>query len=315
MAEQWFERFAEAKTRLHRLEKAQRRQAQLQESINGQERLIGHLELQLSAEEEDVEQLTRMSLTNLFHTLLRNKDEQLELERQQALTAALKLQEARQALEGMNAERFALGDELAECRDAEHECGKLMAEKEAMLRNSPLASRLEEMESAITGQMLLVKELGEALRAGERVQATLEDASDSLEKAENWGNWDLWGGGGLISTHLKHGHVDEAKSAVGRVNQQMRNFQDELSDLDRSVSITIDISGLLKFGDYWFDGLITDWIVQKRIKQAQEQTLTAMQAIRGAVGKLQAEHKAAESALAGLRARRVAWIEQQQLQE
>ena len=32
--------------------------------------------------------------------------------------------------------------------------------------------------------------------------------------------------------------------------------------------------------DYWFDGLIADWIVQGRINNTQSQTLSAMNKIR-----------------------------------
>jgi len=90
----------------------------------------------------------------------------------------------------------------------------------------------------------------------------------------------------------------------------MLHFRNELADLQRSVHIEIEISGLLKMADYWFDGLITDWVVQGRIQNAQHQVLESLRKVRSVVNQLQAEHASADSALAGMRTKRVAWIEQ-----
>ncbi|SFJ51669.1 hypothetical protein SAMN02799624_04849 [Paenibacillus sp. UNC496MF] len=311
MAEYGPDRLAEAKERMRRLEKAQRRQEQLRGRLREKEKQIVELEMKLEAEQADVEKLTRMSLANLFHTLLRSKEEQLELERRQALAAALNLQEARQAQERLKADIVDAGDELAACANAEVEYARLLAEREALLRTSAYAAELAEMDAQIADRSLAAKELKEALTAGRRVMTSLEDASHSLEKAEGWGNWDLWGGGGVISTHMKHEHVDAAKASMNNANHLMRSFRDELADLDRTIGVGIDISGMLKFGDYWFDGLITDWIVQKRIQEAQNQTLGALGEVRAVVNRLQSEFAAADAALQGSRTKRVAWIEAQ----
>lgn len=314
MTEPVIDKLSEAKERMHRLEKALRRQEQLRGRLRERERTIVELEHKLTAEQADVDNLTRMSLANLFHTLLRSKEEQLELERQEALAAALKLQEARDAESRIKAEIVTLGDELADCADADAVYERLLREKEAQLRDSSAyANELAGMDTEIGDKTILVKEIREALSAGKSVMLSLQDASHSLEKAENWGNWDLWGGGGLISTHIKHEHVDDAKRSIGAVNHMMRTFRDELADLERSVDIQVDISSMLKFGDYWFDGLITDWVVQKRIKNAQDQTLEAIHQVRSIVNMLQGEYTSADSTLAGLRSKRVAWIEQQRL--
>lgn len=304
-----------AKERMYRYQRAQRRREELQQRVNDHERRIVKLELELEAEQADVERLTKLTLTNLFHTILRSKEEQLELERQQVLNAVLALQTARQALQDTQEDLRQVGDDLALYQHAEAEYQALMAEKEEALRSqASLSPVLCEMEEQIAKQSLLVKELSEAWRAGKGVMGSLEAASEKLEKAENWGKWDTWGGGGMISTHKKHGYVDDAKRFIQSANHQLRNFREELGDLQRSINIHIDISDTLKMADYWFDGLITDWVVQGRIQNSQEQTLRALHQVRTVVGQLQSEHAAAESQLASLRAKRTAWIEDTQVE-
>ncbi|MFD0712651.1 hypothetical protein [Paenibacillus sp. GCM10027626] len=307
-------RLNEAKERMYRQQKAERRRDELQKRCRELERRVVQLEVQLEREQHDVEKLTRMSLTNLFHTLLRSKQEQLELERQQVLTAALNLQEAQQTLANTQAELQELGDELAHGRNAKYDYEKLLAEKEAMLRDAPYkAAELADMEEKIGDQSVLVKELNEALVAGKRVLASLEDASNSLEKADNWGKWDTWGGGGMVSTHAKHTHIDDAKQYILNANHQILQFRDELADLKRSITIDIDISSSLKMADYWFDNLITDWIVQGRIHQAQENVLEALSKVRAVTSQLERDHNLAITHLQQLKNGRTAWIEDSQI--
>jgi myosin heavy subunit len=304
-------RLLEAKEQKARLDKTKRRQEELRKRLREQEKLILRLKVRLDAEQADVDKLSRMSLANLFRTILGNKKEQLERERQEVLAAVLKLNEAQELLKELKAELMRLGDELAELQDAEHLYNALLAEKEATLRNSPqAAARLDEMEAQIAEQTILVQNIDEALREGKGALASLEMASSRLENAEKWGNWDVWGGE-FISTFQKHTNIDEAKQFVHNANTQLMKFQVELADLKKSVkTLQIDIGSLLKLADYWFDGLIVDWIVQQRIRAAGEQILAAIRDIRSAVQQLQAERESADTVLQTMIRQRTEWLEQ-----
>jgi len=309
-----FDRIVEIKERLHERSRLESRRDTLTKRIREQEGLIVQLEVKLDMEQQDVEKLTKMSLTNLFHTILRSKDEQLELERQQALAAALKLQEAQQTLAELKEELFENGTKLAGLSHVEAEYNQLMQAKEQWLREWPQAAiMLEQMEQQISEKGLLLKELREALSAGKGVLSHLTDASNSLQKAEGWGNWDMWANGGLISTHIKHGHIDDARSFIHSANRQLEVFQKELADLKQSTNVHIDISGMLKMADYWFDGLIADWIVQGKINDAQQQTLDALHQVREIVSRLEVNYRAEENGLAMLKEKRKLWIEEANL--
>lgn len=305
-----FERMIELKERLHELLRVEGRRETLAKQIRQQESLIVELEVKLDMEQQDVEKLTTLSLTNLFHTILRSKEEQLKMERQQALAAAIKLQEAKQTLKELKEELLENGAQLAELAYVEAEYNRLMKEKEEWLRSCPQSAlELEQMEQQISEKNLLLKELREALSAGKGVLSLLNDASNSLEKAEGWGKWDMWANGGLISTHIKHGHIDDARSFIHSANRQIQVFQKELADLKKTADVHVDISGMLKMADYWFDGLITDWIVQGRINNAQEQTLDAIHQVRTIVGTLEKNYRAEQNELALLNQKRKLWVE------
>jgi hypothetical protein len=81
-------------------------------------------------------------------------------------------------------------------------------------------------------------------------------------------------GGGMMSTHIKHNHLDEAMEHIYRAQSNLQRFDKELRDVGNTFSIDLEIGGLLKFSDYFFDDLITDWIVQGRIKDTLNQVLS-----------------------------------------
>ncbi|WP_146250124.1 hypothetical protein [Paenibacillus flagellatus] len=288
----------------------ERRLADIQRRIRELKNRLPALEVVLDRENRDVEKLTAMTLTRLFHTLLRSREEQLELERRQAVEAALKLQEARRLLADLELERREAGEALALVREAELEYDSLLREKEEKLRalSPETATRLKELDDAAAEAAANGRELREAVDEGERALLLLKEAEASLGKAEGWGQWDMLGGG-AIATHLKHGHIDDARDAVRRAQLRLTRFEKELADLGRHSPIRIDIGGTLQFADYFLDGLIADWIVQGRIEQSMGRVRNVRHRVESLLSTLRKELADAESELGRLRARRSALIE------
>lgn len=304
-----FDRIAQLKERKYELLKSKSKREYIQSQIRKQELLINELRVDCDMEQEDVDKLTKMSLTNLFHTILRNKEEQLKLERQQLLAATLKLKEAELSLAELQDQLEQESNNNVELGLIENEIKVLLIAKEAYLRSSSdHAIELDKMEEQILEQRLLMKELNEAIIAGRAVLDALTKASSSLESAENWGNWDLWANGGLLSTHMKHSHIDDARNAIHIANSHLHSFNKELADLNKTVNVQFQTDGLIKMADYWFDGLIVDWVVQGRIKNSQQQTLDALHNIRQIVNKLETEMRVADRALVELEYKKSSWI-------
>jgi hypothetical protein len=129
------------------------------------------------------------------------------------------------------------------------------------------------------------------------VLAEINEVIDSLRDAKDWGTWDLLVGG-LISTAIKHSKIDKARDAVHRVQQKLIIFLRELKDVDPYLGpgVSIDIGSLVTFADYFFDGLIIDWVVQSRIKNSlanvvsqRQKVAEALDSLEKALGKSQQE--------------------------
>ncbi len=129
------------------------------------------------------------------------------------------------------------------------------------------------------------RERQEAIRAGERALNSLRDAEHYLGGARLWGIVDLFGGGGF-SGFLKHAKLNDASRSLERAKADLRLFQDELRDVRAIQDMKIDIGGFLTFADFFFDGLIADWLVQSKIQNARQQVSDAISQVEWILGQL-----------------------------
>lgn len=123
-----------------------------------------------------------------------------------------------------------------------------------------------------------LREIEEAIRAGEQAYDNLKSAKDCLSSAKNWGIWDMLGGG-FISSMIKHGKINAASGYVEQAKASLKKFQKELNDVQSSEEFRIEIGNFLTFADFFFDGIIADWMVQSKISDAYNQVSTAMEKV------------------------------------
>ncbi|MBD2846737.1 hypothetical protein IDH44_16190 [Paenibacillus sp. IB182496] len=270
----------------------------LGEQIRLQELENERLRRQMNEEQQDVERLNGMSFATLFYSVIGRKEEKLEREMEEALQAKLAFEEAEDALLSLRQEEVELRDRLAGVRGAQGEITRLMQQKRKLIdtHHPELAARLNELSDHEIEIRANLKELSEAVQAGQVVLEKLGEAAERLESASNWGTWDMFGGG-AITTAVKHSRINDARDCVRSAQHSLRRFERELLDVQRDVSVQIEIGGLLTFADFFFDGIITDWIVQGRISDARDEVEAKLSQIRSVTAELQSEQRTAETEL------------------
>ncbi|RPJ27195.1 MAG: hypothetical protein EHM33_08835 [Chloroflexi bacterium] len=271
---------------------------------------LASLGAQLKKEKVDVEKLEHLSVTALFYSVLGSREQQLERERQELLSAQLLYQKAKKQVAFLEQEKNNLSGQLDKLTGVESEYELLLSEKDNFLRqtNQTVAKELIEFSEQIANLNSELSEITEAITAGRTVILGLEQVIKSLESAGNWGAWDMLGGG-LISTAIKHSRIDDARSSVDDVQKNISQFKRELADVRKSVDIQIDIGELASFADFFFDGLIVDWIVQSKIEDSLTQSQKAKSMIIRAVNELESLKMITESKRADLQEKRALLIE------
>jgi hypothetical protein len=148
----------------------------------------------------------------------------------------------------------ALQKELERFRSADTEYEEILDEKRRFLMEAggERAKQLLDLSERLADLSADHKELREALDAGERAMAALEQVQSELQSAANWGTWDLLGGG-LLVTMAKHSRIDAAREHAHTAQRHLRSFQKELADADERLGVSLDICGSATFADYFFD--------------------------------------------------------------
>lgn len=187
----------ELSTRLSKIIEQKRLKNKLEQDLHtveielqDQSARFASLSIKLEKEKVDVEKLERTSLTALFSSVLGSREQQLEKERQELLSAQLSYQQTKHQVEFLEKERNSLLQQLDRLEDVESEYEYLLSEKEHLLRqsNQAVTNQLIELSEQIAILNSEVKEIAEAITAGNSVISGLEQLIESLESVKKLGN-------------------------------------------------------------------------------------------------------------------------------
>lgn len=130
------------------------------------------------------------------------------------------------------------------------------------------------------------REIREAIQAGERALFSLRAAAGQLSSARGWGIVDLFGGG-FFTNVMKHSRIEDASGNIEQAKRDLQIFQRELRDVTvMPVELNVEIGGFLSFADFFFDGLVADYLVQSRINEAKAQVEDTIQRVELLLQKL-----------------------------
>lgn len=114
------------------------------------------------------------------------------------------------------------------------------------------------------------KELQEARDQACIVIEKTDRALDTLDTAEFWGMWDIFGGD-FFSSWSKRNKIEEANECIKDIVDSVKVLNKELKDVDmvlpEEVSNTMNDRTL----DIWLDNIFTDLRVQEEIKEAMNE--------------------------------------------
>lgn len=252
-------------------------------------------------EQADVEKLEGRSLAAFFYNVIGKMDEQLNKEREEAYAAGVKYDTAARELDAVEQDLARYEAEISGLRDCERQYDVVLQEKAETVKSAGGTAaeeilKLEERLAFLNSQSC---ELREAVSAGSSALSTANQVLSSLDSAEGWGTWDLFGGG-LISDLAKHSHLDEAQSSIEHLQSQLRRFKTELADVKISADMQVSVDGFLRFADYFFDGLFADWAVLDKISQSQEQVHSTRRQIENVLSRLSSMQRSVEQEQAQL---------------
>ena len=265
------------KMQIRTLEKLRKQQVTIESQIKHAEVDIEKYEQDLKNARKKLNKLEGFSFVNLFRTWTGRQQELLE-ERMDIIAAKeLKLIETQLMHEDLKDD---LVDTIYKINAINEpylvEQIKQLEQKIQlyyMANNPAIAAKLDKnTEQQYLVQQLLT-EIHEAIAAGKEAKHKLGEAAEALHTAKNYSTWDTFLGGGFIATALKHEKLDKSNSYLHSAQIALQRFQNELLDIQemKHGTLEIDTDGFVKFADYFFDDIFSEWSIHSKISTAMDQ--------------------------------------------
>ena len=239
-----------------------------------------------SAEQKDVEDLGRLSFASIAAKLSGRGEERLEREEAEACAARMKYDAAERQLAEIRQEIAGCEAELRADQGCEARFQQVLEEKREALKleNSAAAERIIAMEERLAELQSRLRELEEARSAGEDVRRRLDQVLASLGSAENWGTWDVIGGG-LLTDMMKYSRLDEAQHSMEQMQSALRRYRRELADVAALHIGDFRPDGFTWTLDVLFDNIFFDWSVLEQISNSRDR----VEDLRRQVGRTQGQ--------------------------
>ena len=117
---------------------------------------------------------------------------------------------------------------------------------------------------------MLRREFEEAIVAGERVLATLQGTQKKLNSIDNWNIRDLIATR-MFPSNAKRSKMNEAHTLLKSAKNDLVKFQIALKEVTAPLELRMEIGSFLSFSDFFFDGSVTDYLVQSKLPEAKSQ--------------------------------------------
>ena len=277
------ERIATAHRRIKERDQLQALLDQARRQLEQGERDLAARQQEAALEAADVEKLESFSGTRMWTLLTGRHEETLRREQLEAQVAEGKAAEAQVRCAALRGDVGEVVQHLSGYDDVEAELAAATQARETYLveSGSPEGLRLTEIAAQIGALAAEQRHLDEAIAAGERSLSDLDALEGQLGTASGWSTYDTFFGGGMISSAIKHDHMDEAAALSRGADQSLLAFGRELSDVGLTgVDGALSMSEGTRFLDVWFDNFFTDLSVRSRLETAKQRTVAARTRVR-----------------------------------
>lgn len=259
----------ELKEKLRKNKKLESSKRMIEEEIIKAKTQQKKLDKELIKEKKDVENLEDTTLSSIFLSIIGKKEEKLHKEKEEYLIAKLKYNESITQIQELES-KLEYTNKLLEEYNKDHKMyDGLLIQKEELLisQGGEVGSRLKDELLKVDELAVDIKEIKEAIDAGDIVLTSLSRVVKKLESAKGWGTWDMLGGG-FVSNMAKHSAINEANDIAKLVQRDLKTFKKELSDVNEFTSIQVNLSSFASFADFFLDGIFVDWFVQSKINDS-----------------------------------------------
>jgi len=261
--------------------------------------LADHEELtkKINKELRDVEKIEGLSTKSIFYKILGSREKQIEKERQEYLEISLQYEDTQKSIELLEYEVNLLAAKV-KSKDglvSQLEQLKLRREEEIIKYDAPLRNKLLHLSNQLEQGYILSKEIEEAKEVAAICHNLLNQIISQLSKVRNWGQWPQQRGR-MNNMHRRAQHrqaIDRARNLSYQIKHHINLLDQELRDLGKQLTLNLNPDNLANFSSFFFNNLITDWIMNQQLTQALGSASQARDHIKEVIYQL--DHELEES--------------------
>lgn len=262
----------------------------LDNNLNKEEKELRYLERQLNKEKKQMDDLNKLSISNIFTSIFKNKKSKKENQEKEYLDAKVKYEKQLLIVNSLREKIKIKRSELDKIENCEEEYDKLMDEKINVLKLQGdyfTKEKIRLLDEKLNEYLKINEDIRKTHKIGKTLLEEVKLAKHDLEGAKKWGKVDMVAKDSMSSI-AKQNKIRKVKLKFENIEKLINQFNKELEDIKIN---NLEFSNITFAMDIFFDNIFTDISVQRQINDSIEDIERLEDKVQNILYKLQVKNE------------------------
>ena len=262
----------------------------LDNNLNKEEKELRYLERQLNKEKKQMDDLNKLSISNIFTSIFKNKKSKKETQEKEYLDAKVKYEKQLLIVNSLREKIKIKRNELDKIENCEEEYDKLMDEKINVLKLQGdyfTKEKIRLLDEKLNEYLKINEDIRKTHKIGKNLLEEVKLAKHDLEWSKKWGKVDMVAKDSMSSI-AKQNKIRKVKLKFENIEKLINQFNKELEDIKIN---NLEFSNITFAMDIFFDNIFTDISVQRQINDSIEDIERLEDKVQNILYKLQIKNE------------------------
>ncbi|MEF2819927.1 MAG: hypothetical protein U0N85_04460 [Clostridium sp.] len=262
----------------------------LDNNLNKEEKELRYLERQLNKEKKQMDDLNKLSISNIFTSIFKNKKSKKENQEKEYLDAKVKYGKQLLIVNSLREKIKIKRNELDKIENCEEEYDKLMDEKINVLKLQGdyfTKEKIRLLDEKLNEYLKINEDIRKTHKIGKNLLEEVKLAKHDLECSKKWGKVDMVAKDSMSSI-AKQNKIRKVKLKFENIEKLINQFNKELEGIKIN---NLEFSNITFAMDIFFDNIFTDISVQRQINDSIEDIERLEDKVQNILYKLQIKNE------------------------
>ena len=262
----------------------------LDNNLNKEDKELRYLERQLNKEKKQLDDLNKLSISNIFTSIFKNKKSKKENQEKEYLDAKVKYEKQLLIVNSLREKIKIKRNELDKIENCEEEYDKLMDEKINVLKLQGdyfTKEKIRLLDEKLNEYLKINEDIRKTHKIGKNLLEEVKLAKHDLECSKKWGKVDMVAKDSMSSI-AKQNKIRKVKLKFENIEKLINQFNKELEGIKIN---NLEFSNITFAMDIFFDNIFTDISVQRQINDSIEDIERLEDKVQNILYKLQIKNE------------------------